>query len=65
MTETDNLKILLVDENRGRSAILERALVDNGQQVIAVLDSGQNLSAQTHFPGKTNVPLALARVIVT
>jgi two-component system, response regulator / RNA-binding antiterminator len=46
MAETDNLKILLVDENRGRSAILERALVDNGQQVIAILDSGENLSAQ-------------------
>ncbi|MBW9276118.1 MAG: ANTAR domain-containing protein [Candidatus Thiodiazotropha sp. (ex. Lucinisca nassula)] len=46
MSETENLKILLVDENRGRSAILERALVDNGQQVIAILDSGENLSAQ-------------------
>ena len=31
MSETENLKILLVDNNRGRSAILERALVDNGQ----------------------------------
>ncbi|MET0062650.1 MAG: ANTAR domain-containing protein [Candidatus Thiodiazotropha endolucinida] len=46
MPETENLKILLVDENRGRSAILERALVDNGQRVIAILDSGENLSAQ-------------------
>lgn len=46
MTETDNLKILLVDDNRGRSAILEQALLDHGQQVIATLHSGENLSAQ-------------------
>ena len=46
MSDTEHLKILLVDENRGRSAILERALVDNGQQVIAILRSGQDLSAR-------------------
>ena len=46
MSETENLKILLVDNNRGRSAILERALVDNGQQVIAILDSGEGLNAK-------------------
>ncbi len=46
MSKPEILKILLVDENRGRSAILERALVDSGQQVIATLNSGENLSAQ-------------------
>jgi response regulator NasT len=46
MSNTENLKILLVDDNRGRSAILEQALRDNGQQVIAILNSGENLSAQ-------------------
>ena len=46
MSDTENLKILLVDDNRGRSAILEQALRDNGQHVIAILNSGENLSAQ-------------------
>jgi two-component system, response regulator / RNA-binding antiterminator len=46
MSDTENLKILLVDDNRGRSAILEQALRDNGQQVIAIVNSGENLSAQ-------------------
>lgn len=46
MSDTEILKILLVDDNRGRSAILEQALRDNGQQVIAILNSGENLSAQ-------------------
>jgi response regulator NasT len=46
MPKTETLKILLVDENRGRSAMLERALVDNGQHVIAIIESGEGLSAQ-------------------
>ena len=44
MATDSNLKILLIDENRGRSAILERALSDIGHQVIDILHSGENLS---------------------
>ncbi|MET0106738.1 MAG: ANTAR domain-containing protein [Sedimenticola sp.] len=38
------MKVLLVDENRGRSAMLERALLDHGLEVIAILTSGEQLS---------------------
>ena len=44
MNSQENLKVLLIDENRGRSAILERALSDIGHRVIAVLGSGEPLS---------------------
>lgn len=46
MTESENLKVLLVDENRGRAAILQRALNDCGHEVIATLDSGADLNNQ-------------------
>ncbi|MES9869632.1 MAG: ANTAR domain-containing protein [Sedimenticola sp.] len=44
MTDNEALKVLLVDENRGRSAMLERALLDYGLEVIAILTSGEQLS---------------------
>jgi response regulator NasT len=45
------LKIILVDENSGRSAILRRALQDKGHEVICRLENGeslQNTSEITH-----------------
>ena len=38
------LKIILVDENMGRSAILRRALQDKGHEVICRLDESENLA---------------------
>ncbi len=37
------LKIILVDENTGRSAMLRRALQDKGHEVICRMDSSSNL----------------------
>ena len=37
------LKIILVDENMGRSAILRRALQDKGHEVISRLEESENL----------------------
>lgn len=45
------LKIILVDENTGRSAILRRALQDKGHEVICRMDSSadlQNSNEMTH-----------------
>lgn len=44
MASENTLKVLLVDENRGRSAILKRALEDSGYEVITTLYSGNALS---------------------
>lgn len=38
------LKVLIVDENRGRSALLEQALSDAGHKVIAIIASDANIS---------------------
>ena len=38
------LKIILVDENMGRSAILRRALQDKGHEVISRLEESENLA---------------------
>ena len=38
------LKIILVDENMGRSAILRRALQDKGHEVISRLEGSGNLA---------------------
>lgn len=38
------LKIILVDENMGRSAILRRALQDKGHEVICRLENSSNLA---------------------
>ena len=38
------LKIILVDENMGSSAILRRALQDKGHEVICRLDESENLA---------------------
>jgi len=38
------LKIILVDENMGRSAILRRALQDKGHEVICRLEGSSNLA---------------------
>ena len=38
------LKIILVDENMGRSAILRRALQDKGHEVICRLEGSTNLA---------------------
>lgn len=46
MTPQNTLKVLLVDENRGRSAILKRALEDSGYEVISTLYSGNALSSK-------------------
>lgn len=40
------LRVMVVDENAGRSAILEQALVDNGYEVVARLNSPRNLAAE-------------------
>ncbi|MDY6978736.1 MAG: ANTAR domain-containing protein [Pseudomonadota bacterium] len=40
------LRVLLVDENRGRSALLEQALNDAGYSVIAKIDTSDDLAAQ-------------------
>lgn len=44
MGESDSLKVLVVDENRGRSAILKQAIEDAGHQVMTTLNSGSVLS---------------------
>ncbi len=44
MSESDSLKVLVVDENRGRSAILKQAIEDAGHQVMTTLNSGSVLS---------------------
>ena len=43
------LKIILVDENMGRSAILRRALQDKGHEVICRLDGSSNLANSNAF----------------
>jgi len=44
MSQSDSLKVLVVDENRGRSAILKQAIEDAGHQVVTTLNSGSVLS---------------------
>jgi len=44
MGGTDSLKVLVVDENRGRLAILKQAIEDAGHQVMTTLNSGSVLS---------------------
>ena len=41
---TAALRVMLVDRDRGRSALLERALTDAGYQVVARLAAGDNLA---------------------
>lgn len=43
-TPTPPLRVLLIDADRGRAAILEQALADAGHQVVARLDSSGRLS---------------------
>ena len=43
LTTNTALKIILVDNNTGRSAILRRALQDKGHEVICRIDSSDNL----------------------
>ncbi len=43
-TNTEKLSVLIVDEDPGRSAILEQALHDGGCTVIAKLTSGEQLA---------------------
>ena len=45
---TESLRVLLVDANRGRSALLEQALSDAGYTVIAKINTGEDLAAQVH-----------------
>lgn len=45
-TRSEELSVLIVDEDPGRSAILEQALNDGGCRVIAKLTTGQHLAAQ-------------------
>ena len=44
------LKIILVDENMGRSAILRRALQDKGHEVICRLDENGERVGANGFP---------------
>ena len=44
------LKIILVDENMGRSAILRRALQDKGHEVICRLEGSSNLATVMKLP---------------
>jgi response regulator NasT len=43
---TGSLRVLLVDANKGRSALLEQALSDAGYSVIAKINTGEDLAAQ-------------------
>ena len=43
------LKIILVDENMGRSAILRRALQDKGHEVISRLEGSSNLAVSNEI----------------
>ena len=45
MEQTSPLKIILVDHNTGRSAILRRALTDAGHEVICRFDDSQDLQS--------------------
>jgi len=49
---TESLRVLLIDENRGRLALLEQALSDAGYLVIAKINTGEDLAAQVrqHAP---------------
>jgi len=40
---TEKLRVMLVDEDPGRSALLERALLDNGYDVVARIGTDENL----------------------
>lgn len=44
--DTTQLRVLLVDDNRGRLAILEQALADAGHSVIAKLGTEANLGSE-------------------
>ncbi len=46
---SEKLRVLIVDEDPGRSAILEQALNDGGCRVIAKLSSGEQLAAQVQY----------------
>ena len=48
-TGQQGLRVLLVDENRGRSALLEQALSDAGYQVIAKIVTSDNLAHQVRL----------------
>lgn len=43
-----SLKVVLVDDNRGRSALLRQALVDSGVEVSACLEDCRNLLAEVN-----------------
>ena len=47
--EQTALKIILVDENMGRSAILRRALQDKGHEVISRLEGSSNLAVSNEI----------------
>ncbi len=46
LTGQQGLRVLLIDENRGRAALLEQALSDAGYQVIARVITSDNLAHQ-------------------
>ncbi|MEN8169177.1 MAG: ANTAR domain-containing protein [Pseudomonadota bacterium] len=46
MNSNQKLKVLLIDENRGHSALLEQVLNGADHEVIAILASGENISQQ-------------------
>jgi response regulator NasT len=39
-------KVILIDENHGRAALLQQALLDAGYEVVAVIHDGDNLLSQ-------------------
>lgn len=44
--ETEMLRVLLIDDDRGRSALLEQALTDAGYSVIAKSATGDDIAAR-------------------
>lgn len=46
MSETKQMRVLLVDLGRGRSAIFERALSGTGEELVGILGEGDNLIEQ-------------------
>ncbi len=47
-TDQQGLRVLVVDEDRPRAALLEQALSDAGYSVIARIDTSENLPGEVH-----------------
>jgi response regulator NasT len=58
------LKIILVDENTGRSAMLRRALQDKGHEVICRMDNSANLQNSNEMTHADVVRMILSAVFI-